>query len=239
MDPTTTCRVLAGFWAVFGGFAVLGLAFSRYQLVEVVLNLRNGEKYVPLLDDILRRANFSSPSDRAVALRKIAGMVHGDDVDDGGVMVHDRGMFSALMKKAEARCAMQMDRAGVRPDSEMALPAQGTQQIRPGDHCVLGVVFTTRNLRGFQPGGPEALPDALRAMAASSTDPSNCLYTYYAPDPGQELDTAAARDVTRRLTAESENPPVLTGRMTAAVWIAALLTLVPSVALLWYSTTLK
>jgi hypothetical protein len=237
MSDSAGLKILSFFWLVVGGGATAAFWGRRYWLVEVVLCLKNGEHYVPVLDDALRRADFDGPHDRAVALRHIGTMVKPEDVAEASVMVLGQSTAGRQIANAGTRYRKQIDIAGVKADSDQVLPPAGTELIRPGDSCVLGVVFSVSDPKPFRQGQAGDLGSALQALSHAKMDPSNSVYVYYAPDPGQALEPVAAVEMTQRLSADAAEAP-FGGWYPAAVALGILLTIAPAIAIFMFAATL-
>ena len=191
--------VCLGLSALFGLMAWSIYRLERrntYRVVHLLFRLGDGERHVPIFDRTLDEADFREEADRRQALRTIAGRLRRAEIAQASLWASDPLPGSAtawqLARKVWAR---QMHLGRLRP--ELVTPP-GTLRIRPGDSCVLGILMAVPAVRVesvIRAGNAEQALDNLGGASPYA------LYVYYAPDPGQSLDTASAQRLFDRWSA--------------------------------------
>jgi hypothetical protein len=209
-DPLSRAPLWIPLVIIFAGLAIAGLMFvgGRHRVVHLLLNLRQAERYAPALDGVLAAADFETPAGRAATLGQLARLVSPSDLVDGRVEVRGFGPLGPEGEAADGARALyreKMGRAGLREGTPALLgtPSDTTPRVRPGDGCVLGLVFVVSARSRFCAGGTPAAIAALGELRATRYGvpafplpaPVAALYCYYAPDPGQPLDPDAARQL--------------------------------------------
>lgn len=205
-----TLVVVGGIVLVVGAAAVAGWAGNRYAMVNVAVNLRNGERYARRLDALLADSDFTTPSGRTRALHRLAKQIDPADIVEGFVTVPNR--FSDRDKvgeTAETLARAQMNRIGIQADAVNVANTEGQsvqiESTRTGGNgrgggpdaaaCVIAIVATVRRSAVAQitAGGGEQ--DALRALQGlyeTTGKDLDALYFYYAPTADAPLDPHAA-----------------------------------------------
>jgi uncharacterized membrane protein len=189
----------------------LGFLFrsGEYQVVQVIVSLRRGVRYVPELDALLINGDFTTPDGRERVLQRLTALIHPEDVIEGAFSTGASGADAELLgEAAQKTCRDQMRRAGLKQQLGAPLPEAppGAPRIRDGDGCVLGIVVAASGLSTPEAGDLQAAREALERLRNFS-GAVGALYFYYAPDPGKPLDPEAAHRVFEQLRSGASSAP--------------------------------
>lgn len=203
-------------WRLFGNKGTRAAAGSRFQLVNVVLALHDGPRYVSALDALTLNAEFATPAERADALRHLVSLINPSDVIAGFAAARGPATSdtSALNQQARALWQSQMKQMEIQPRIlHTSTPGGTKRQVNapppdldasdaqpPHSVCLLGLALTVAG------SGTKDAPDgpaALRALAHLSRATVGTLYFYYTPGAGEILPPADAVDLFHALRASA------------------------------------
>lgn len=193
---------------VAAGVAIAGWYGSRYATVSVALNLRRGSRYARKLDSLIAESDFSTPSERARALHRIANSIDVDDVADGFTLIRDPfGSRDSAGVNAEQLARAQMKYVGVTAEAvNVATPEGLGVRLDPSarqaaaataDACVVALIATIRrpSLAGFKSGGEKEAFFAIQRLHEIPGKELDAFYFFYAPNGSESLDPVTANGI--------------------------------------------
>lgn len=203
-------------WKILGSGGLRSPAGSRFQLVNVVLALHDGPRYVSALDALTLNAEFTTPAERADALRHLVSLINPSDVIAGFAAARGPATSdtSALNQQARALWQSQMKQMEIQPRIlHTSTPGGTKRQVNapppdldapdaqpPHSVCLLGLALTVAG------SGTKDAPDgpaALRTLTHLSHSTVGALYFYYTPGAGETLPPADAVDLFHALRASA------------------------------------
>jgi hypothetical protein len=197
------------FIGVIGAIVVAGLVVgfvqTRYGVVVVGINLRNGEKYARKLDRLVTELDYSDPKGRAKALHMIAKSIQMEDVVDAFVVVQPPWInMDQAGAKAEEIARGQMQYIGIDPNKVNVADTEGRAvkiDMADGDiykdktaACVVSLVVSAKrpSVARVSSGEAGALSSALDLMDDVPSNEMDALYFYYSPNADDHLDPHTA-----------------------------------------------
>ncbi len=181
---------------------------SRFAMVNVALNLRDGERYAKRLDGLVNDSDFTSASGRARALHRLCKLVEPQDVVEGFVRIDRQPLNKDQWgQKSEDLARRQMAYVGVEAEAVNVSNEEGRtvkidapandRTVEDAQACVVVLLLTLRKatLGTLQSGdGSEAIT-ALNILETLPGQEFDALYFFYAPNAAQPLDPHAANRI--------------------------------------------
>ncbi len=197
---------------MLGGFVAAGIFLNpeakRVRLVEMVFVLP-ACRYLPLLDDVMREAEFATPTGRQRVLRRLCQALASGELLEGFVAPQGKYWSGVdLLHVAEARYRERMRQADLQ-EADPVQVAQARRRDGPAPEeavCILGVLAAAPvRMCGSAADakGARALLERLGRMPLYDDVHPAVLYLYYAPDPGRHLSLEEAQ----RLVAALKEAP--------------------------------
>ena len=213
-DPRYAASLLSLCSALIAGTAFVALwqlADRRYRVVEVVIVVREGSRYVSQLDALLERRLFDTPSGRGRALATLRKLICPADITFGFVTVHGKPNrnHTELHRQAAAVYQRRMTALGLveRPGSEIIALRRAGILPKRGDACLIGIVAGVGALTPVAAGGIIQTKLLLESWGRSPVYQHPFLYVYYAPDPDRRLTHEAAETLFHGLQADQAIAP--------------------------------
>ncbi len=205
--------IVGGIVLVAGASAISNWSASRYTLVNVAVNLRNGKRYTKRLDSLLVDSDFTEPAGRTRAMHRLAKMIDTDDVVDGFLITGSRlADREAIGEQAENLARSQMSYIGINADAVNVANTEGqsvlVESTRAGrggvgdgpdmsDAALVVILATVRagTAKQISAGGAKDALLGLHRLYELTGKDLDALYFYYAPTADEMLDSHHANRI--------------------------------------------
>jgi hypothetical protein len=180
----------------------------KFDMISLAFVLKHKSRYVDGFAKLVADTDFSSPPGRAKLLGDIAGLISGQDVEDGyALSLPARGVSDAaatwasmLGKEHEKLSDVKLDYG----EGQKATAAADQTAAETGeDRCVLSMVVTAWLKLGKEEGDWDAL-ETLWKLSKAGSPGVDGVYLFYVPAAEEPLPEAAAKTILQQLRACDE-----------------------------------